>query len=154
MLKCQFTKKLQNTNAQIISKEKYINSKNDMNKRTVAPKWAVEEMIPDDLKGGQNLFHVWGFLWWLINAQRGSSYKRVGLKIFLLTITVAEMLAWPNSPSSLICLLAPYGVIPAWLAPLLVPYCRPIIDCPAFRTSSSKFLLFSLATCRLGINNY
>ena len=38
MLKCQFTKKLQNTNAQIISKEKYINSKNDMNKRTVAPK--------------------------------------------------------------------------------------------------------------------
>ena len=38
MLKCQFTKKLQNMDAQIISKEKYINSKNDMNKRTVAPK--------------------------------------------------------------------------------------------------------------------
>ena len=38
MLKCRFTKKLQNINAQIISKEKYINSQNDMNKRTVAPK--------------------------------------------------------------------------------------------------------------------
>ena len=49
-------------------------------------------------------------------------------------------------PSSLICLDAPYGVIPAWLAPLLVPYCRPIMDCPALRTPSSKFLLFSLAT--------
>ena len=51
-----------------------------------------------------------------------------------------------DSPSGLICLPAPYGVIPAWLAPLLVPYCSPIMDWPAFSVSSLKFLLFSLAT--------
>ena len=34
-------------------------------------------------------------------------------------------------PSGLICLDAPYGVMPAWLAPLLLPYCRPIKLSPA-----------------------
>ena len=53
---------------------------------------------------------------------------------------------YDDSPSSLICREAPYGVIPAWLAPLLVPYWSPIMDCPAFNVSSSKFRLFSLAT--------
>lgn len=49
-------------------------------------------------------------------------------------------------PSGSICLVCPNAVIPDWLAPLLLPYCSPIILLLSANCSAVKDRLFSSAT--------
>ena len=49
-------------------------------------------------------------------------------------------------PSGRICRVVPYAVIPAWLAPLLLPYCRPMIRLLSANCSCVNSRGFSSAT--------
>lgn len=73
-----------------------------------------------------------------------ASFKRHG-KLRAMTETRSEIqskMAHENYFPKMIFLDAPI-LLPAWLAPLLVPACKPMMDSPALNCSSVKSRLFS-----------